>query len=788
MPRKIRDSATHNAAADTATDITERKQVEERLRETSDYLNNLLDYANAPIIVWDAAYHITLFNHAFERLTGRSASSVVGKEIDLLFPPDKREESLANIRRASLGERWETVEIDIQHVDGSIRTLLWNSASLHAPDGTTIVSTIAQGQDITERTRLEQKVTHLASFPTQNPYPVIEVGTDGVVRFANAAAVTTLVRLGLDPDARQFLPGTPEELVLLRSQCEKEPQKQELRLGEATFLRAVSTPGNNTLRVFATEITERKRAEEALAESEKKLRTLFETMSEGIVYEDHDGKIISANPAAERLLGLSLDQMQGRTSLDPRWKAIREDGSPFPGETHSLRIAAMTGKPGRDEIQGIYNPQLSAYTWLSINSTPEFLPGGKEPFRAYAVFRDITERKRAEEEIRTLNAELEERVRQRTAELTAAHSELQIILDSVPAWVFYKDTENRFVRVNQVFADVMGMTKMQLEGKSLTDLYPADQADAYGADDREVMASGSPRSGIIEPVLSPAGKLWVRTDKIPYRDSNGDIIGIIGFTEDITKRKTAEDNLILRSAQLEAANKELEAFSYSVSHDLRAPLRSIDGFSQAFLEDFGTLVPMEGREDLERVRRATQRMGQLIDDMLQLSQVTRSKMHVQEIDMTALAAEVAGDLARDNPQRDVHPTIEPGMAARGDPQLMRIVLVNLLGNAWKFTLHREHAHISVGTVRDPQRGLAFFVRDDGAGFDPKYKDKLFVAFQRLHSLEEFPGTGIGLATVQRAVRRHGGNVWAEGEVDRGATFYFTISDLPPSIPTKEEQL
>ena len=271
------------------------------------------------------------------------------------------------------------------------------------------------------------------------------------------------------------------------------------------------------------------------------------------------------------------------------------------------------------------------------------------------------------------------------------------------------------------------------------------------------------------------------------RDAQNAIIGYLLIGTDNTARKRLEERVRHRTAELEATNKELEAFSYSVSHDLRDPLRSIDGFSQAFLEDFGPLVPPEGREDLQRVRHATQHMGQLIDDMLLLSRVTRREMHMEATDMSALAAEVAEELVRDNPQRDVQLSIEPGMTATGDPQLLRIVLVNLLGNAWKFTSRREHAHVSVGTVRDPEHGPAFFVHDDGAGFDLQYKDKLFVAFQRLHGQDEFPGTGIGLATIQRAVRRHGGDVWAEGEVDRGATFYFTIPDLHTSIQTKEEQ-
>ncbi|RIE17593.1 ATP-binding protein, partial [Candidatus Cryosericum septentrionale] len=272
-----------------------------------------------------------------------------------------------------------------------------------------------------------------------------------------------------------------------------------------------------------------------------------------------------------------------------------------------------------------------------------------------------------------------------------------------------------------------------------------------------------------------------------FYDRDRRLQGVFAAARDVTESKRVEEEIRTLNAELTSANKELEAFSYSVSHDLRAPLRSIDGFSQAFLDDFGSTVPEEGRENLERVRRATQRMGQLIDDMLLLSRVTRREMHMQETDISALAADVTGELALDNPQRDVQLTIEPGMAATGDPQLLRIVLVNLLGNAWKFTSRRQHAHVSMGTVRDPEHGPAFFVRDDGVGFDAKYKEKLFVAFQRLHAQEEFPGTGIGLATIQRVIRRHGGDVWAEGEVDRGATFYFTIPDLHVSCPVKGKQ-
>jgi len=225
--------------------------------------------------------------------------------------------------------------------------------------------------------------------------------------------------------------------------------------------------------------------------------------------------------------------------------------------------------------------------------------------------------------------------------------------------------------------------------------------------------------------------------------------------------------------QLKAANQELEAFSYSVSHDLRAPLRAIDGFSQALLEDYPDRLDDQGRQYLARVRAATQRMAELIDDMLQLSRVTRAEMHCETVDLSALAGSVVDDLRRAEPERQVEVAVPPGLKAEGDPKLLRIALVNLLANAWKFTGHQPSAHIEFGELNSGTE-RAFYVRDNGVGFDMAYADKLFGAFQRLHAMGEFPGTGIGLATVQRIINRHGGRVWAEAAVNQGATFFFAL--------------
>ncbi|HET6330512.1 MAG TPA: ATP-binding protein [Holophagaceae bacterium] len=238
---------------------------------------------------------------------------------------------------------------------------------------------------------------------------------------------------------------------------------------------------------------------------------------------------------------------------------------------------------------------------------------------------------------------------------------------------------------------------------------------------------------------------------------------------------TLERRVAERTAELEAANKELESFSYSVSHDLRAPLRAIDGFAMLLQKHAGASFDATGQGHLDRVRSATQRMGHLIDDLLRLSRTTRSEMSRRELDLSELARGIAADLKVAAPEHEVEVSIAPGMRAYADPTLMRTVLENLLGNAWKFTAKQAESRVEVSSVEKGDETI-YFVKDNGAGFDMRYVDKLFGAFQRLHAMTEYAGTGVGLANVQRIIHRHGGRVWAKGEPGRGATFCFTLSN------------
>jgi signal transduction histidine kinase len=295
----------------------------------------------------------------------------------------------------------------------------------------------------------------------------------------------------------------------------------------------------------------------------------------------------------------------------------------------------------------------------------------------------------------------------------------------------------------------------------------------------EIIGSGNLDHEVGSNLKDEIGQLSRTFDKMT-RDLKKVTASRDELNKEIAERRRAEteilrlnQNLRYHVVQLEESNKELEAFSYSVSHDLRSPLRGIDGFSQALLEDYADKLDEDGKDYLQRVRAGSQRMAQLIDDLLNLSRVTRSEMKHEQVDLSRISKDIAGGLGKSDPERNVEFVISEGLTARGDERLMRAAMENLFSNAWKFTSIHPQGRIEFGVSQHDGQPV-YFIKDDGAGFDMTYVEKLFGPFQRLHSQRDFPGTGIGLATVQRIIHRHGGRVWIEGEVEKGATVYFTL--------------
>jgi PAS domain S-box-containing protein len=354
----------------------------------------------------------------------------------------------------------------------------------------------------------------------------------------------------------------------------------------------------------------------------------------------------------------------------------------------------------------------------------------------------------------------------------------QAVAGAVTDAVVSADSRGLITYVNKGGERLFGWDASQLTGRPLTVLTPErlHESTRRGLLRYSTIEPADAFGNVVELIAlhKDGHEFPVELSVARWDDPSGRFFTLI--VRDITERKRRDEELRAINAQLEMTNQELETFSYSVSHDLRAPIRSIDGFSAILEQDYGDKLDERGRDCLHRVRAAAQRMYTLIDALLTLSRVTQEEMRRDVIDLSALARSVATELQRTHPDRQVEFVIPPGIIGIGDASLVRVALENLIWNAWKFTSRQPAPRIEFGAV-DKSGATVYFVRDNGAGFDMAYADKLFGAFQRLHTAEEFPGTGIGLPTVQRVVRRHGGKVWAEGAVDHGAVFYFTLA--PP---------
>src|SRR5271157_2502638 len=494
---------------------------------------------------------------------------------------------------------------------------------------------------------------------------------------------------------------------------------------------------------------------EALAQSEEATRALLEAASQGIVAADAGGGIVLVNGETRQMFGYGGEELKGKRietllpeALRERHEAHREEygNAPKPRPMGAGRDIMGRRKDGSE---------FPVEVGLGRVQTPS-----GQLFVAYIT--DITERRRAGEALRK------------------SERDLRRYMESAPAAIATFDREMRYLAVSRRFRDTYGLGDRELLGHSHYEIFP-DIPERWRTAHKRCLAGAVERNAG-EPFPRADGReQWIRWEIQPWEETDGSVGGIVLFTEDITRQKRTEDenqrlNAELeqrvkeRTEQLEAANKEMEAFAYSVSHDLRAPLRGIDGWSKALLEDCGEQIDARAREYLERVRGETQRLGRLIDEMLRLSQVTRAEMRRGEVDLTGLANAIAGRLRERAPERDLEFLVESGLTASGDAQLLEIALTNLLDNAVKFTGPRRHARIEFGR-QECETEDVFFVGDNGVGFDMAYAGGLFGAFQRLHKASEFPGTGIGLATAQRVIRRHGGRMWAEAQPEKGATFY-----------------
>jgi PAS domain S-box-containing protein len=372
--------------------------------------------------------------------------------------------------------------------------------------------------------------------------------------------------------------------------------------------------------------------------------------------------------------------------------------------------------------------------------------------------------------------------------------QLLALLDNTSAVIYMRDLEGHYMLVNREYERLFKLRREEIIGLTDHDIFQAEVADEFRANDLQAASLGVPVQ-VEEVAPGEDGPRTYVTVKFPLLDPAGRPYAVCGISTDITDRKRAQDEVGLlntelerrvlqRTAELEASTKELDAFAYSVSHDLRAPLRSIHGFSQVLLEDYGDHLDETAVNYLGRLQANASRMAQLIDDLLRLSRTTRAEIRREPIELGALARTILEELRAAEPNREVELTVEDGLDAEGDLHLIGLALHNLITNAWKFTSKRAFAEITLGSAVQEGEERVFFVRDNGAGFDPRFANKLFEPFQRLHTSTDFDGSGIGLAIVHRVIRRHGGAIWADSAPDQGATFFFTLTSSTASSQPK----
>ncbi|MHB9029677.1 MAG: PAS domain S-box protein, partial [Candidatus Latescibacterota bacterium] len=736
-------------------DITDRKHAEDvllRYELLSTYSRDIILYLR------EDDWHIMEANLAAVNAYGYSREELLSMTIQDLRSPDTR--GLTEVQIAEAYENGIIFETVHRRKDGSTFPVEVSSGGALIDGVRTFINII---RDITDRKRIEKEIEWMSRFPEENPYPVMRVSSEGKILYANSASTVLLEEWHVRPG--DLLPKPWQEVIQEIMQTGKEQTREVVCCERIYSVNFAPVPGKDYINMHASEITERKRAEESLRESERRYRELFETMQEalfvGEAITDEQGhpvdwRFIDVNPAVERFMEMTREQFVEHTYREVV-------AHPDQGWIDLVGEVALTGESVSQER---YAP--SRGRWLHLNA---YSP---RPGQAAVLFTDITERKQAEEALRERDARF------------------STLINNLSTGVALIDDQGCFAVVNPEFLRIFGLPEIAdiMNVNSIDwgqwQVFNEDGALLHVDEHpvRKAALTGHPVNNQVVAVKRPSDQVTVWLSiSVTQLFASGNTPGQFVITyNDITGRRRAEertrelnDHLSRKTAQLEAANKELEAFSYSISHDLRAPLRTLDGFSTALLEDYSDRLDPEGQNYLNRIRAAAQRMARLIDDLLQLSRTTRAEIHYTTVNLSNQAQYVLEELRQAEPERKVEVSIQEGMTAEGDETLLRQVLQNLLGNAWKFTSHKENARIEFGEKRENARQI-FFVRDNGAGFDMRYAENLYVPFRRLHSDTDFPGTGIGLSIVKRIIDRHGGEIWAESEPGKGATFYFTLGE------------
>jgi len=747
-----------------ALDITERKHAEVEMREQRDALRRqaeLTDLSHDAIVVQDENRVISGWNTGAQEMYGYTEAEALGKVSDEFLQSSAAVSTGAVNEILSRDGRWDG-ELEHSRRDGARLTV--ESRQVLQRDAKGNPSGILQiNRDITESKQAREQLLEAH----RQTSAILESISDGFNAFdrewryiyVNAAGARLARRSPEELLGRNVwevwpsLPDTPFGPAYRRAAADNVPVHVEGFFPEPlnAWFEVRCYPSPEGLSIFFTDVTERKQAEVELRVQHDTLRRQAELidLSHDAIITANENRVISGwNSGAQEIYGWTEVEALGNVL-----QQLLHTGN----AVSTAAIDEILDRAGRWDGEMEHSHRDG--TRLTVDSRQVLRRDAEgNPTGILEINRDITESKQAQQQ------------------LVAAHGRITTLLENISDGFQSFDREWRYTYVNPATARMLRTPREELLGKSLWELWPYAETSGFRAALERAAAENVPVQ--FEGFYPAPLNAWFEARCYPTPE------GLSLFLTDITTRKQAEEQVQRlnaelelrvqdRTAQLEAANRELESFAYSVSHDLRAPLRGIQGWSTALVEDCGAQLGEDARRHVDRVRVEAQNMGQLIDDLLRLSRVTSAPLERDAVDLSALAGRIADTLRETYADRHIEFAIQPGLNASGDARLLEVALTNLLNNAVKFTGTRAEARIEVGQTEHAGH-QAFYVRDNGAGFDMAYAGRLFGAFQRLHKRSEFPGTGIGLATVQRVIHRHGGQVWAEAQVDRGATFFFTV--------------
>jgi PAS domain S-box-containing protein len=776
-----------NTAIAYVMDITEKNKALLGLRESEARFRQLGDSNLIGVVFWNIYGRIYDANEVFLAMLGYTRDDLQAGEMNwrkVILASDEVTQA-AMVQQAIAGEKVEPYETVFIHRDGSLVNVQVGFAMLHGAreEGFSFV------QDISERKRAE--VALLENYQRINlileaiPHKVWTAEANGRSSYSNQNLLKYVgLSLAEMNEAGWAVYLHPEDLQGTVAQWEMSLKTEQhfeaicrLKRDDGFYRWHLSTAhpvynqsGQLILWVGTnTDIHEMKLAQDRLKESEARFRSMAEQAPIMIWVTDAVGKLTYLN---QRFLAF-IDFPSGVLSQSSRFHGVN------PEDAEGVQRAWEESLQQQRDFEMTYRQRRydGEERWVLSTGAPTYSADG-EFLGMVGTMIDITDQKRMKE---ALEAEVTSRTTALQESMTLMHS----IVENVPSMIFLKEAnELRFKLFNKVGRELIGFTETDYLDKTDYDFFSPEQADFFVEKDRQTLNGLNLVDIPEESIKTATGEIHLlHTKKVPILDKHGKPAYLLGVSEDITEFKKAQDQIISLNQKLQeqvqtisAANKALESFSYSVSHDLRAPLRSIDGYSQVVLENYSEQLDDTGKHYLQRVREGSQQMAKLIDDMLNLSRLSRSELKKEEVNLSEIVRSIAQELQVSEPQRQVEFKIEMGLLAQADKRLMQSVLQNLLDNAWKFTSRHAQALIEFGKMEYPdQSGQGvYFMRDDGAGFDMSYADKLFGTFQRLHDASEFTGTGIGLASAQRIINRHGGEIWAESEVEQGATFYFTL--------------